>query len=200
MKKFYSLLVALVACASMSAQTIEIEDVLIKAGSTADITISLKDANKIKAFGAVVEGIESVKPTNASASVLTAVDWTVAGKAKDNNYKMAVVNMVTNTAFVATSGDLVNVTFTADATAVDGTYQAKISSVEFADATTGALIKGEDVVFNIVVCQAQTAIRTISNSASTSAVYNASGVLQNGVKKGVNIIRMNDGKVKKVIK
>lgn len=206
MKKFYSLLAALIVSVGAFAQSVSIEDVLIKAGTTAEVTLSLNDANKVKGFGVIIGGTDAVKPTDSAAAALTNEQkdnktlWTVAGKARENNYKMAVVNMVNNSAFFTESTDLVKITFTADASAVDGTYTAKLTSVEFADATTGALIKGEDVAFNIIVCQDPTALRSLKSGEATSAVYNASGVQQQGVKKGVNIIRMSNGTVKKVVK
>lgn len=207
MKKFYSLLVVLAAsvCA-FAQQSVTIEDVCIKAGTTAEVTLSLNGANTIKGFGAVVEGIDAVRPTDVIASTLTneAKDgkalWTLAGKAKETTYKMAIVNMVNNSAFFTESKDLVKVVFTADASAIDGKYPAKITSIEYADGETGGLIKGTDVNFNIIVCQDPVALHAIKNGSSKSAIYNASGVQQNGMKKGVNIIKMSDGTVKKVVK
>ena len=84
----------------------------------------------------------------------------------------------------------------------DGSYTGYLKSIELSRKGTegeDGLYNLPDLAFNILV-GAPDAIEAINaENTQISEVYSVSGALQNGLQKGVNIVKYANGEVKKVI-
>ena len=205
MKKFYSLLAALAVSAVSFAQKISVDDVAIKAGEPAEVSVNVTGATIAKGFGAIVEIPAEVSFVYDADEEVYCYDGDVFAKnhsisdklQSETTLKLAIVDLKKNAQFKEDEGTMFS--FKITTSAANGTYAAKIKSIEFSDATN-TLIKQDDVNFNIVVCDDPTAINGVNANSSVKAVYNAAGAQQNGLQKGINIVKMADGSVKKIAK
>lgn len=207
MKKIFTLISAIAISACTFAQTLSVKDVAIKASATAEVNVDIEGATVANGAGMIVtlpagftfvddEGIcyggEDVFYWNSKKKAGHAISENLQAP---NKVKVAIVDTSSNSNFIADSGSLFTFVMAADASVTNGEYEGVISSIEF---STGESKKYEDVKFKIVVGDA-TAINALNADEAGSTIYNVAGTVQNNMKKGVNIVKMNNGQVKKVM-
>lgn len=207
MKKIFTLISAIAISACTFAQTLSVKDVAIEASATAEVNVDIEGATVANGAGMIVtlpagftfvddEGIcyggEDVFYWNNKKKAGHAISENLQAP---NKVKVAIVDASSNSNFIADSGSLFTFVMAADASVKDGEYEGIISSIEF---STGESKKYDDVKFKIVVGTSD-AINAINADEAGSTIYNVAGAVQNGMKKGVNIVKKNNGQVKKVM-
>jgi len=205
MKKILSAAFFLLAGMTAFAQSIEVKSVAIEAGGQAKVSLDIAGAQQFNAAGMYItlpDGFQFVSDeaggVAASGEVCGNTHTVLSRLQTPKRLKFAAVSMK-NQAFQAQDGSLVEATIAADADLPAGIYEAAIRGVEFSAADQSGLATLQDVAFNIIVAPA-TAIEAIqTDDAQISEVYNASGALQSGLQKGVNIVKYKNGEVKKVV-
>lgn len=100
--------------------------------------------------------------------------------------------------FEGNNGAIVDIPLTAAASMVDGEYDIRIENI-IITCTDKSEIKPSAVTTKVTVGN-PTSLKLQSTSNAVDAVYNISGQQQSVAGNGVNIIRMNDGTVKKIAK
>ena len=125
------------------------------------------------AEGAQFNGVQR---TERTAGLL--VDYNRVG---DNTWRIVGVSLQ-NSAISGSEGDLLKLDITGDNT-------INVTNIEFTDLTAHA--------YKIDFVNETTGIKQVNGSNAT-VIYNVNGVRNNTMQKGMNIIRHEDGKVKKV--
>ena len=213
MKKIFSTLFVLLAGMTAFAQdaTLTVKDVEIEAGQEATLSINLTGAEQFIAAGMYVtfpEGVTAATKKSGDPKCKVGMaafdedeeEYTHNITAKLQNpttLKFAVASMA-NAAFYA-DGELASFTITCDENLAAGTYEGALKTIEFSKADRSGLFKMEDQTFTINVVN-PVGIETLSaDKAQISEVYSVSGAQQNGLQKGINIVKFANGEVKKVI-
>jgi len=209
MKKIFSTLFVLFAGMTAFAQTLSVDDVVIE-NKSASVTfnINIADASSCIAAGMVCEVPEGMKIENITRGNIYSYNeeeesysHSVSKQSHaDNAMKFLVVSM-NNDFFDKAEGVLVKVKVNASGVE-DGSYTGYLKSIELSRKGTegeDGLYNLPDLAFNILV-GAPDAIEAINaENTQISEVYSVSGALQNGLQKGVNIVKYANGEVKKVI-
>ena len=187
------------------AQSIAVKNVAIEAGGQAKVTLNIADAGQFNAAGMYITLPDGFQFVYDEANGYVA-GGEVCGKTHNvlsrlqapKRLKFAAVSMK-NSTFQIQNGSFAEATIAADADLPAGIYEASVRNVEFASADRTGLATLQDIPFNIVVAPA-TAIEAVqTDEAQISEVYNASGALQAGLQKGVNIVKYKNGDIKKVV-
>ena len=208
MKKIFSTLFVLFAGMTAFAQdaTLTVDDVTLAAGETATVTLNVTNATNYIGAGMYInlpEGFTFVyddeEELYAIGGDVFAKSHDVADKLQKENVLKFVITSMKNAAFKNDEGSLVETTITCGADQAAGKYEGTISTIEFSKINKGGLFTLEDVTFNIEVSGADAIKALNANGAQISEVYSVSGAQQNGLKKGVNIVKYANGEVKKVI-
>lgn len=205
MKKILSLALFLLAGMTAQAQSIAVKNVAIEAGGQAKVTLNIADAGQFNAAGMYItlpDGFQFVYDEAngyvAGGEVCGKTHSVLSRLQAPKRLKFAAVSMK-NATFQIQDGSFAETTIAADADLPAGIYEAAIRNVELSSADRSGLATIQDIPFNIVVAPA-TAIEAIqTDEAQISEVYNASGALQAGLQKGVNIVKYKNGDIKKVV-
>ena len=215
MKKIFTLISAIAISACTFAQTFSIENVEVAKGETAKVTISATTPSVMAGLGGVVtlpedfkfaSWIESVFDEDEEEYVDKEVLYSKGERVRGassiacnlqevNKIKFAITNTSTNDPFTSKDGSIITLSIQAPATVGEyvGTYTPDVSVKAGNEKYAGG-----NVEFKINVVDA-TAINAINAEEAGSTIYNVAGAVQNSMKKGVNIVKMNNGQVKKVM-
>jgi hypothetical protein len=208
MKKIFSTLFVLFAGMTAFAQdaTVSVEDVTLEAGGQATFTIDVTNATNYIGAGMYVnlpEGFTFVYDEDEELYALGgdvfAKSHDVADKLQKPNVLKFVITSMKNATFKNDEGSLVEITITVGDNQASGKYEGSLSTIEFSKANKGGLFTMDDVAFNIEVGAADAIEALDAEGAQISEVYSVSGAQQNGLQKGVNIVKYANGEVKKVI-
>lgn len=171
MKKRYviSIVSMLLLGLTVSAQTISVDEVTVRAKEKQNVSIKLTGGSGCVASGFFVELPEGIAMTgDATNDIGTHVMKT---NLKNDNVMRVAIYSSQNQSFSNTTTSLLSLVVTPDCN--PGIYQGKISGIEFATNSYG-LKKMSDVTFNIVVDNAQGDV----NSDAIVTAGDASLVLQ----------------------
>ena len=208
MKKIFSTLFVLFAGMTAFAQdaTLTVDDVTIEAGGQATVTLNVTNATNYCGAGMYInlpEGFTFIfdeeEELYCIGGDVFAKSHDVADKLQQNNVLKFVITSMKNAAFKNDEGSLVEVTITCGADQAAGKYEGSIKTIEFSKINKGGLFNLDDVTFGIEVAAADAIEAINAEGAQISEVYSVSGALQNGLQKGVNIVKYANGEVKKVI-
>jgi hypothetical protein len=205
MKKIFSTLFFLLAGMTAFAQTLKVADVKVVPGGTAEVVANITEAQQFNAAGMYVELPASMTFVYDDEEESYIVGGSVFAKSHsiaDNLQTSQVIKFAAtslkNAAFKDNEGSLFSFTFSCGAGVEYGTYTGKIKTIEFSP-VEGSLFTLDDVVFNIIVTDADAIEAINTDDANISEVYSVSGAQQNGLQKGVNIVKYANGEVKKVV-
>lgn len=203
MKKFFTLISGLAVAMAMNAQSVSVKDINVEAGKTATVNVDVTEATKANGGGMFVilpEGFtflyDEEEEVYAFDGDVFAKNHSISEKLQsETKLKVAILDTKKNANFKEDEGVLFGFNIVAGADVVAGTYEGTLGTIEFSN---GESNKYEDVKFKIVVGDA-TAINALNADEAGSTIYNVAGTVQNSMKKGVNIVKMNNGQVKKVM-
>ena len=214
MKKIFSTLFVLFAGMTAFAQepTLSVKDVEIEAGSQATFTIDITNATSLIAAASYIQLPEGMTFAEDEYGLML-FEGDVIGKTRTgfthsvspklhapNRVKYAILDTAGNRQFKNDEGSLLEVTVEAASDMATGEYTGSLETIELSayDREVG-LIKIPDVTFNIKVTNPVGIESLSADKAQISEVYSVSGAQQNGLQKGINIVKFANGEVKKVI-
>lgn len=209
MKKIFSTLLLLVAGMAAYAQEapLSVGDVKVVPGGQAEVVLNLTGATNFCAAGMYItlpEGFKFVEDEEeedyvVGGDILAKSHSVAANLQADNTVKFAITSLK-NAAFKADDGVLASASFTCPEDAQIGNkLEGAIKVIEFSNADKSGLVTQEDVAFTIEICTADAIESLNADDANISEVYSVSGAQQNGLQKGVNIVKYANGEVKKVV-
>jgi len=205
MKKIFSTLFFLLAGMTAFAQTLKVADVEVVPGGTAEVVANITEAQQFNAAGMYVELPASMtfvyndeEESYIVGGSVFAKSHGIADRLQTSQVIKFAATSLANAAFKKNEGSLFSFTFSCGAGVEKGNYTGKIKTIEFSP-VEGDLFKLDDVVFNIIVTDADAIEAINTDDANISEVYSVSGAQQNGLQKGVNIVKYANGEVKKVV-
>ena len=160
MKKIFTLLFVLFAGMTAFAQDakVTVDDVRIKAGKTALVTINVTNATKYMGCGMYVnlpEGFTFVyddeEELYAIGGDVFAKSHDVADKLQKENVLKFVITSMKHSAFKNDEGSLVTFRIKCKDSTPKGVYWGTLSTIEFSKINKGGLFELDDVTFKITV-------------------------------------------------
>lgn len=208
MKKFFSTILFLLAGMASYAQEapLSVDDIKIVPDQNSEIVANITGAQNFIGSGLYItlpNGFSFVYDEEeddyfVGGSVFAKTHSISSNFHADNVAKIAIVSMK-NATFKTDEGTLFSTTIHCPADAKIGDkFQGALQTIEFSKTDNGGLFTTEDVTFGIEVTTAD-AIDAIDADEAVSEVYSVSGAQQNGLQKGVNIVKYANGEVKKVV-
>ncbi|MCR5043867.1 MAG: hypothetical protein K6A93_07035 [Bacteroidaceae bacterium] len=159
----------LMVSVSVSAQTITISDISVTANGTSSIELSINDANAMTASGFIITLPEGF--TFMGNNGFAAANHESGFNLLSNNIMKIALYSMDNTPFKEGEGATITLLFKAGVK--EGTFEGKISNVEYATVDT-KLITGSDINFNIVVSGLDVVLGDANNDGKlTIADYTA---------------------------
>lgn len=206
MKKIFSTLFFLLAGMTAFAQSLTVDAVKVVPGTPVDIALNVTDATKFMAAGLYIqlpEGMTFVYDDEEEAYIVggdvLAKSHSVAEKLQSSTLVKIAITSMKNNAFKNDEGTLATFKASCGAGVELGKYTGTVKTIEFSNADKSGLFTLDDVDFTIEVTDADAIEAINADDANISEVYSVSGAQQNGLQKGVNIVKYANGEVKKVI-
>lgn len=200
--KSFTLAAALLSATNMNAQTVAADNIVMRPGEGAALSISLSDATRFNAAGMYIVLPEGFSfDTIGKGEAANAGDTLALGMQAATILRFALIDTENNAAFT-TDGTLLTATVLCDSTIATGTYTGEVKTIELsaADASAG-LTTLPDVAFTITVTNEDpTGISSTEGSDEADAeIYDTTGKRLSATHKGIYIYKYANGNVKKVI-
>ena len=210
MKKIFSTFLFLVAGMAAYAQdaAITVDAIKVAPGEEGEVVLNITGAQNYIAAGLYITIPENFKFLYDDEEEAYCYGGSVFAKTHsiadnlqaDNIIKLAITSLK-NAAFKNDEGTLTSAKFLCPESATVGSkYDGAIKKIEFSknEENGGGLFEIADVPFEIEIIEG-VSIEAISADEAISEVYSVSGAQQNGLQKGVNIVKYANGEVKKVV-